>query len=72
MGQSPNRDRRVRFAVDMPNAEPTKQNQRVPIKMVGGRVWSPGIYRSLRVLLRLLEHLLSINDFIGRVEIRLH
>jgi hypothetical protein len=56
----------------MPTAEPTKQNQRVPIKMVGGRVWSPGIYRSLRVLLSLLEHLLSINDFIGRVEIRLH
>ena len=36
--ESPAKDRRVRFAVDMPTAEPTKQDQRAPIKMVGGHV----------------------------------
>jgi hypothetical protein len=50
--QSPTR---VWFAVDMnvraePTAEPTKQDQRAPIKMVSGRAWSPGIYRALRLL----------------------
>jgi hypothetical protein len=43
--QSPTKDRRVRFAVDEevqePTAEPTKQDQRAPIKMVSGRAWSP-------------------------------
>ena len=39
---------KVWFAVDVeartvPTAEPTKQDQRAPIKMVGGRAWSPGI-----------------------------
>ncbi len=52
--ESPTKDRRVRFAIDMPTTEPTKkptkQDQRAPIKMVGGRAWSPGIYRSLRLL----------------------
>ena len=45
--QSPTKDRRVRFAVDEevrePTAEPTKQDQCAPIKMVGRRDWSPGI-----------------------------
>ena len=36
------KDRRVRFAA-VPTAEPTKQDQRAPIKMVSGRAWSPGI-----------------------------
>ncbi len=49
--ESPKKDRRVRFAVDMPTAGPTNQDQRAPIKMVGGRAWSPGIYRSLRLLI---------------------
>ena len=48
----------VRFAVDVeahvvptvPTAEPTKQDQRAPIKMVSGRAWSPGIYQALRLL----------------------
>jgi hypothetical protein len=48
-----------RFAVDEevqePTAEPTKQDQRAPIKMVGGRAWSPGIYRSLRLLGKSLD-----------------
>ena len=39
---------KVRFAVDVeahaePTAEPTKQDQRAPIKMVSGRAWSLGI-----------------------------
>jgi hypothetical protein len=53
--QNPTKDRRVRFAVDMPTTEPTNQDQRAPIKMVGGRVWSPGIYRSLRLLGKSLD-----------------
>ena len=43
------KDRRVRFA------ETTKQDQRAPIKMVSGRAWSPGIYRSLRLLGKSLD-----------------
>jgi hypothetical protein len=57
--QSPTKDRRVRFAVDEEvrelTAEPTKQDQRAPINMVGGRAWSPGIYRSLRLLGKSLD-----------------
>jgi hypothetical protein len=39
---------KVRFTVDVeayagPTEEPTKQDQCAPIKMVGGRDWSPGI-----------------------------
>jgi hypothetical protein len=50
----------VWFAVDMnvhaePTAEPTKQDQRAPIKMVSGRAWSPGIYRALRLLGKSLD-----------------
>ena len=46
---------KVRFAVDVeahaePTAEPTRQDQRAPIKMVSGRAWSPGIYQALRLL----------------------
>jgi hypothetical protein len=46
---------KVRFAVDVeahagPTAEPTKQDRRAPIKNVGGRAWSPGIYQALRLL----------------------
>ena len=53
--ESPIKDRRVRFAVDEevhaePPAEPTKQDQRAPIKMVSRRMWSPGIYQALRLL----------------------
>ena len=47
--ESPEKDRRVRrvrFAVDMPPAEPTK---RAPISMVGGRAWSPACDRSLNM-----------------------
>ena len=45
---------KVRFAVDVeahagPTAEPTKQDQRAPIKIVGRRAWSPGIYQALRL-----------------------
>jgi hypothetical protein len=43
--------RRVRLAADAA-AEPTKL---APIKIVGGRAWSPGIYRSLRILGNSLE-----------------
>ena len=53
--ESPTKDRRVRFAIDMPTAEPTEQDRRAPIKMVGGRAWSPGIYRSLRLLGKSLD-----------------
>jgi hypothetical protein len=46
---------KVRFAVVVeahagPTAEPTKQVRRAPIKIVGGRAWSPGIYQALRLL----------------------
>ena len=64
--QSPTKDRRVtfepkvRFAVDVeayagPTSEPTKQDQRAPIKMVNGRAWSPGIYQALRLLGKSLD-----------------
>ena len=53
--QSPTKDRRVWFAVDMTTAEPTKQDRRAPIKMVGGRAWSPGIYQALRLLGKSLD-----------------
>ena len=57
--QSPTKDRRVRFAVDKegqePTAEPIKQDQRAPIKMVGGRAWSLGIYQALRLLGKSLD-----------------
>ena len=51
---------KVRFAVDVeahagPTAEPTKQDQRAPIKIVGGRAWSPGIYQALRLLGKSLD-----------------
>jgi hypothetical protein len=47
-GQSPTKDRRFQFAVDKEvraetAAEPTKQDQCAPIKMVSGFAWSPGI-----------------------------
>ena len=49
--ESPTKDRWVRFVVDEevrePTAEPIKQDQRAPIKMVSGRAWSPGIYQAL-------------------------
>ena len=52
-------DRRVRFAVDKgvrePTAEPNKQDERAPIKMVSGRAWSPGIYQALRLLGKSLD-----------------
>jgi hypothetical protein len=43
---------KVWLAVDMeacaePTAEPTKQDQSTPIKMVSGRAWSTGIYQAL-------------------------
>jgi hypothetical protein len=51
--ESPTKDRRVWFAVDEevpePTAEPIKQDQRAPIKMVSGHAWSPGIYQALRL-----------------------
>ena len=57
--QSPTKDRRVWFAVDEevrePTAEPTKQDRRAPIKIVGGRAWSPGIYQALRLLGKSLD-----------------
>ena len=53
--ESPEKERRVRFAVDMPTAAPTNQDQHAPIKMVGRRAWSPGIYRSLRLLGKSLD-----------------
>ena len=54
---------KVRFAVDVeahvgptvPTAEPTKQDQRAPIKMVSGRAWSQGIYRAPRLLGKSLD-----------------
>ena len=52
--ESPIKDRRVRFAVDKevpePTAEPIRQDQGAPIKMVSGRAWNPGIYQALRRL----------------------
>ena len=52
-------DRRVWFAVDEevpePTAEPIKQDQRAPIKMVSGHAWSPGIYQALRLLGKSLD-----------------
>ncbi len=47
-------DAKVRFAVDVeahavPTTEPTKQDQRAPIKMVTKRAWSSGIYQALRL-----------------------
>jgi len=50
----------VRFAVDVEayaglTAEPTKQDQRAPIKMVSGHAWSPGIYQALRLLGKSLD-----------------
>ena len=57
--QSSTKDRRVRFAVDEevrePTTEPTKQDQRAPIKMVSGGAWSPGIYQALRLLGKSLD-----------------
>ena len=49
--KSPMKDRRVWLAADEevraePTAEPTKQDQRAPIKMVSGRAGIPGIYRA--------------------------
>jgi hypothetical protein len=51
---------KVWFAVDVearagPTAEPTKQDQCAPIKIVGGRAWSPGIYQALRLLGKSLD-----------------
>jgi hypothetical protein len=51
---------KVRIAVDVeahavPTTEPTKQDQRAPIKMVSGRAWSPGIYQALRLLGKSLD-----------------
>ncbi len=51
---------KVWFAVDVeahvgPTAEPTKQDRRAPIKIVGGRAWSPGIYQALRLLGKSLD-----------------
>ena len=67
--QSPTKDRRVggcahsdqspTNAVDKevrePSAEPTKQDQQAPIRMVSGRAWSPGIYQALRLLGKSLD-----------------
>jgi hypothetical protein len=57
--QSPTKDRRVRFAVDEevrePTAESIKQDRRAPIKIVGIRAWSPGIYQALRLLGKSLD-----------------
>ena len=42
---------KVWAAVDVEaRTQATKQNQQAPIKMVSGRVWSPGIYWALRLL----------------------
>jgi hypothetical protein len=51
---------KVWFAIDMeahagPTTEPTKQDRRAPIKIVGGRAWSPGIYQALRLLGKSLD-----------------
>jgi hypothetical protein len=50
---------KVRFDVDVETlrtrTQATKQNQRAPIKMVSGRVWSPGIYLALRLLGKTLD-----------------
>ena len=57
--QSPMKDRRVRFAVDEEvrelTAEQIKQDRLAPIKIVGGRAWSPGIYQALRLLGKSLD-----------------
>jgi hypothetical protein len=57
--ESPTKDRWVQFAVDEevpePTAEPIKQDQRAPIKMMSTRAWSPGIYQALRLLGKSLE-----------------
>jgi hypothetical protein len=49
------------FAVDEEVQESTaestkpKQDRRAPIKIVGGRAWSPGIYQALRQLGKSLD-----------------
>ena len=53
-------DQSPTFAVDKKiragqTAEPTKQDQRAPIKMVSGCAWSLGIYRALRLLGKFLD-----------------
>ena len=58
--KSPTKDRWVWFAVDEevcaePTAEPTKQDQCVPIKMVSRHARSPGIYQALRLLGKSLD-----------------
>ena len=56
---SPTKVRRVWLAVDEEvqesTAEPTKQDRRAPIKIVGGCAWSPGIYQALRLLGKSLD-----------------
>ena len=56
---SPTKVRRVWLAVDEEvqesTAGPTKQDRRAPIKIVGGRAWSPGIYQALRLLGKSLD-----------------
>ena len=51
---------KVWFAKDVearaePTAEPTKQDQGEPIKMVSGRAWSREIYQALRLLGKILD-----------------
>ncbi len=50
---------KVQFAVDVETlrtrTQANEQDQRVPIKMVSGRAWSPGIYWALRLLEKTLD-----------------
>ena len=67
--QAPKKDRWVWFAVEISTARPTKQDQRAPIKMIGGCSFSQGIYQAPRLLGKSLDvawemvfiHLLTFN-----------
>ena len=70
---------KVWFAVDVeahvgPTAEPTKQDRRAPIRIVGGRAWSPGIYQALRLLGKSLDvdgrrHLFALSLLINNLRL---
>ncbi len=50
---------KIGFAVDVEEVrvrtQATERDRQAPIKMVSGRVWSPGIYRALRLLGKTLD-----------------
>jgi hypothetical protein len=47
--------KKVLLAVDVVVRAPPDEPQQAPIIMVRGRAWSPGIYRALRLLGKILD-----------------